>query len=117
LDLFRTRRWSRHRGQTFHHLLSFLLIAGTYLYARAQAAAQSYVAAGLVLAFALALPNLIWEWKHQWATFELLNNISHSHKNVVLSPLAYFLQQFLLIGPVTSAIWLIGLAMLLFQSD
>ena len=66
-----------------------------------------FVYAGLI-AFALALPNLIWEWRHHWATYELLSNISHSNKNVVLTPWQYFAQQWLIIGPASSLLWFVG---------
>lgn len=75
-----------------------------------------FVYAGLV-AFALALPNLVWEWKNDWATYVLLSNISHSHKNVVLGPFAYFAQQLLISGPASSPVWLLGLFALVFRRN
>jgi len=75
-----------------------------------------FVFAG-VLAFALALPNLIWQIRHHWATYELLSNISRSNKNVVLGPFEFFAQQLLIMNPISSPIWLIGLGALLFRRE
>jgi hypothetical protein len=66
-----------------------------------------------VIATLLALPNLIWQIRNHFPTYELLSNISHSNKNVVLGPVAYFGQQFLLMGPLSAPIWLTGLWVLL----
>ena len=63
-----------------------------------------YFIAGALIALSLALPNLIWEWRHHWATYELLSNISHSKKNVVLGPLTFLTQQLLILGPLTAPV-------------
>src|SRR5262245_58641025 len=66
-----------------------------------------------LIAVALALPNLIWQIRNHFPTYELLSNISHSNKNVVLGPFAYFSQQLLLMGPLSAPLWLAGLWALL----
>ena len=76
-----------------------------------------YFALAGLIASALALPNLIWQIEHHWATYELLSNISHSNKNVVLGPVQYFAQQFLLMNPISSPIWLIGLCALVLRRE
>jgi hypothetical protein len=57
----------------------------------------------------IALPNLVWQAQHHWPTYELLNNIAHSTKNVALSPLEFLKQQILLNNPATLPLWLGGL--------
>jgi hypothetical protein len=102
-------------GMEVKHSIVFFLFAllAALLFTRQRKLLfNRYAIVGALIAFAIALPNLIWEWKHNWATYELLNNIAHSNKNVVLGPISYFLQQLVIIGPVTSAIWLIGVAAL-----
>jgi hypothetical protein len=64
---------------------------------------------GGLIALALTLPNLIWQIQHHWPTYELLTNIAHSHKNVVLSPPEFLLQQMLILNPATLPLWLGGL--------
>ncbi len=47
---------------------------------------KKWIWLGGLIAFAIALPNIFWQVRHHWATYELLSNIAHSHKNVVLIP-------------------------------
>ncbi len=69
--------------------------------------------AGL-LVLVIFLPNLIWQMRHDWATLELLNNVKNSTKNVSLSPVQFFLQQILLLHPLTFPLWLAGLWFIFF---
>ncbi|MEO6970218.1 MAG: glycosyltransferase family 39 protein [Chthoniobacterales bacterium] len=68
--------------------------------------------AGLI-AFAIALPNVVWQIQRGWPTWVLLHGIAQSNKNVVLTPLQYFAQQFGLMNPGTAPVWLGGLIWLL----
>ena len=72
---------------------------------------------GGVVAFAIALPNLVWQMRHHWPTYELLTNISHSNKNVALSPGQFILQQVVFINPGTLPLWVAGLCSLFASSD
>jgi hypothetical protein len=78
--------------------------------ARARVLAKGWFWAGIALAIVIALPNLVWEYRHDWATYELLANIAHSNKNVVLSPGAYLLSNVEYLSPMALPIWLGGLA-------
>jgi 4-amino-4-deoxy-L-arabinose transferase-like glycosyltransferase len=69
------------------------------------------------IAFLIFLPNIIWQARHGWATFELLSNVAASNKNIVLSPLAFLAQQVLVMNPLTAPLWLGGLAYLFFHRD
>ena len=64
---------------------------------------------GGLVAFAIALPNILWQARHHWPTYELLNNISHSNKNVALSPVQFIVQQVVFMNPGTLLLWLAGL--------
>jgi hypothetical protein len=70
---------------------------------------------GGLIALAIFLPNVIWEVRHHFATFELLNNIAHSHKNAPVTPLSFFTGQIVLMHPLTLPVWLAGLVWLLAQ--
>ncbi len=67
---------------------------------------------GALVAFLVFLPNLIWEYQHNFATLELLRNVQKTHKNVVLGPLAYFGHQLLSLNPFEFLVWGAGLAWL-----
>jgi hypothetical protein len=67
---------------------------------------------GAGLALLLFLPNLAWQVRHDFATLEDLRNVARSGKNVRLGPVAFVLQQVLLLHPVLFPLWLGGLAWL-----
>lgn len=64
--------------------------------------------AGLI-AFALFLPNLIWQIRHHFPTIEDLANVRREGKNVVLGPLAFVKEQIFDIGPILFPVWIAGL--------
>src|SRR6059058_1347836 len=72
---------------------------------------------GGLVAFAIALPNILWQARHHWPTYELLNNISHSNKNVALSPVQFIVQQVVFMNPGTLPLWLAGLFWLFGSRD
>jgi 4-amino-4-deoxy-L-arabinose transferase-like glycosyltransferase len=71
--------------------------------------AQKWIWLGGLIALALALPNVIWQIRHDWPTWELLRNIAQSNKNVVLTPAQFMAQQVLIMNPATLPLWLGGL--------
>src|SRR5579864_4048483 len=73
-----------------------------------------WIWAGGAVAFLIALPNLIWEYRHHWATYELLHNIAKSDKNLVLNPLQYLVSNILYLSPLTLPVWVAGLLWFLF---
>ena len=68
--------------------------------------------AGLI-AFVIALPNIIWQIERGWPTWVLLHGIAKSSKNVVLTPGEFFAQQITLMNPATFPLWFGGLIWLL----
>jgi hypothetical protein len=68
---------------------------------------------GMAIAFLLTLPNLVWQYRHDWATLELLSNVRRTKKNIELGPLAFLAQQILILGPLNFAVWAPGLWFLL----
>ncbi len=79
--------------------------------------AQRWIWLGGLIAFAIALPNLLWQMRHDWPTLELLRNVARSDKNVVLGPLQFVAQQILIMNPATFPIWFGGLIWLLTARD
>jgi hypothetical protein len=74
--------------------------------------AQKWIWLGGLIAFAIALPNIVWETRYHWPTYELLSNIAHSNKNVALSPVQFIAQQVNFMNPATLPLWLGGLVWL-----
>jgi 4-amino-4-deoxy-L-arabinose transferase-like glycosyltransferase len=56
----------------------------------------------------LVLPNVLWQQAHGWPFLEL-GKAAVNGKNVALSPVAFFVQQLLLMGPVAAPVWIAGL--------
>jgi len=75
---------------------------------------RKWIWLGALIAFLIALPNVIWEAQHHWATYELLSNIAHSDKNVVNPPLEFIKQQIIILNPATFPVWFAGLLWLFF---
>jgi hypothetical protein len=67
-----------------------------------------WIWAGALIAFALFLPNLLWEIENQWPTPEILRNVDR-YKNAHVSWLGFIGQQALLIHPLATPICLAGL--------
>src|ERR1700722_14992925 len=69
---------------------------------------RPWLYAGALIALAFAAPSIIWQAAHGWPFLEL-GKAGVTAKNLVLSPLAFFGQQILFVGPVAALIWLAGL--------
>jgi len=78
---------------------------------------EKWIWLGGLTALVVALPNIVWEARNHWPTYELLTNIAHSNKNVVLSPGEFLGQQILLNNPATLPLWLGGLIWLFASPD
>ena len=78
---------------------------------------EKWIWLGGVIAFAIALPNILWQALHHWPTYELLSNIAHSNKNVALSPAQFIAQQTNFMNPATLPLWLGGLVWLFGSRD
>jgi dolichyl-phosphate-mannose-protein mannosyltransferase len=71
--------------------------------------AEKWIWFGGLIAFAVALPNVLWQVRNHWPTYELLSNIARSDKNVALSPVQFIVQQIVFMNPGTLPLWLAGL--------
>jgi Dolichyl-phosphate-mannose-protein mannosyltransferase len=72
---------------------------------------------GGLTAFLIFLPNLLWNIHYGWPFVQLIHNIKADGRDVVLGPGQFFLQQALLVNPLTLPIWLRGLLFLLFSAQ
>jgi hypothetical protein len=79
--------------------------------------AGKWIWLGGLIAFAIALPNILWQAWHHWPTYELLNNIAHSDKNVALNPVQFIAQQIVFMNPGTLPLWVAGLVWLFGSRD
>ena len=92
-------------------LLVVALVCGCLLARRWDLARSRWLWVGAALAFALWLPNLLWQARHGWPQLELAGKIAEEEaagNRAELLPL-----QLLLIGPLLAPLWLGGLWWLL----
>jgi 4-amino-4-deoxy-L-arabinose transferase-like glycosyltransferase len=73
-----------------------------------------WIAVGIILL--LCLPNLIWQYQHDFATWVDLSNVKKIHKNVELPPLPFLKQQIMMLLPINVIVWIAGLGFLLFHA-
>jgi 4-amino-4-deoxy-L-arabinose transferase-like glycosyltransferase len=64
---------------------------------------------GGAIAFLIFLPNLLWNIQHHFPFLELQANIRASGRDVPLGPVAFFVQETLLMHPLSLPLWLGGL--------
>ena len=74
---------------------------------------KPWVWIGMLIAFLIFLPNLIWQMQHGYPTLEDLRNVQLTGKNIVLNPMEFLGQQILLLHPLLFPVWLAGLVSLM----
>lgn len=67
---------------------------------------------GLAIAFAIFLPNLIWNIQHGFPFLEIQANIARDVRNVALSPVKFFAEELFTMHPLTAPVWIVGLVFL-----
>jgi 4-amino-4-deoxy-L-arabinose transferase-like glycosyltransferase len=93
------------------YLFAFYLVAllpGILLTPLRRSLARPWIYAGAAICLVMVLPNILWQQQQGWP-FLQLGAAGAGGKNLALSPLAFFAQQFLLIGPLAAPVWLAGL--------
>jgi len=85
------------------------LVLGMLLTPQRHLLASRWLWAGGAIAFLIFLPNLVWNVQHHFPFLELQANIRASGRDVPLGPVAFFVQEILLMHPLTLPIWLGGL--------
>jgi hypothetical protein len=93
----------------------FALVVGLLLTPQRKLLANRWMWVAGAIALLIFLPNLIWEYRHDWATIEDLSNVRTTHKNVDVPPLEFLGQQALILSPVSVFVWGAGLFWLLFD--
>jgi len=85
------------------------LVLGLLLTPQRRLLASRWLWVGGAIAFLIFLPNLLWNVQHHFPFLELQANIRASGRDVPLGPVAFFVQEILLMHPLTLPIWLGGL--------
>src|SRR5712672_2864689 len=97
-------------------VFGFGIVVGLLLTPKRRIFLNPWIWIGGVAAFLIFLPNLLWNIHYHWPFVELMHNIRVEGRDVILPLPQYFLQQTLLVDPITAPIWLTGLFALLFSA-
>lgn len=93
-------------------LFAFGVVIGLLLTEQRRVFLDKWIWLGGVAAFLIFLPNLLWNLHYYWPFLQLMRGIRAEHRDVVLGPLQYFVQQTILVHPLTAPIWIAGLVAL-----
>jgi hypothetical protein len=97
-------------------LFGFGVVAGLLITEHRRLFLNKWIWFGGAAAFLVFLPNLLWNMHYRWPFLQLMHNIRAEHRDVVLGPGEYFVQQTILIHPLAAPIWIAGLAALFFSA-
>ncbi|HUJ32151.1 MAG TPA: glycosyltransferase family 39 protein [Candidatus Acidoferrum sp.] len=89
-------------------VFGFAVVMGLLLTKERKALASKWIWIGGLIAFAIFLPNLIWNFQHHWPFLELMRNIRAGGRDMPFTPLGYIRAQIFLMTPVTFPVWLLG---------
>jgi hypothetical protein len=92
-------------------LLGLAVLAGLLLTPERRLLASRWPSLAGVLAFAILLPNLVWQAQHGWPSLEFYRN-ADLVKNIPTPPVTGLLNQVLFMNPVLLPLWLAGLVLL-----
>ncbi|HTW67989.1 MAG TPA: glycosyltransferase family 39 protein [Bryobacteraceae bacterium] len=90
-------------------LFAFGIVVGLLLTEQRRVFLNKWIWLGGLAAFLILLPNLLWNAHYDWPFLQLMHNIRAEGRDVVLGPLEYFVQQTILIHPISAPIWITGL--------
>ncbi len=93
------------------------IMVGVLLTPERKALAQKWIWLAGVVAFLIFLPNLLWNIHYHWPFVQLMHNIKADGRDVVRGPLAFLLEQVLMVNPFALPVWLGGLAWLFFGRE
>jgi len=96
-------------------VFGFGIVVGLLLTPQRRVFLNPWIWLGGLAAFLIFLPNLLWNIHYHWPFVQLMHNIRAEGRDVILPLPQYFLQQTLLVDPITAPIWLTGLFALLFS--
>lgn len=91
------------------------LLAGLLLSSQRRILRSGACAAGVGVLILVALPNLVWEWLHHFPTYEFLNTVEHTDKNLLHTPLVFLFQQVQVLLYSSAPLWIGGLVWLGFS--
>ena len=89
-------------------VFGFAVVVGLVLTPQRKAFASPWIWIAGAIAFAIFLPNLLWNLQHHFPFLELMRNIRASGRDLAFTPPGYLKAQMMLLTPVTLPVWFMG---------
>jgi Dolichyl-phosphate-mannose-protein mannosyltransferase len=89
-------------------VFGFALVAGLLISGHGRLFRSKWIWIGGAIAFAMFLPNLVWEAHNGWPQILVVRN-AQEFKNVEIGPLRFLADQILFLQPIELPVWLAGL--------
>ena len=89
-------------------VFGFGVVIGLLLTEQRRILFNKWIWLGGLAAFLIFLPNLLWNVYYHFPFVQLMHNVRADNRDIVLSPLQYFLQQCLLMQPIAAPLWIAG---------
>ena len=93
------------------------LLVGVLLTPHRHFLKSRYLWLGVLACMVISLPNLLWQVRYHFSFLELMHNIRMSNRDVVRGPVAFILDQAMIINPILFPLWAGGLVWLFFGKD
>jgi hypothetical protein len=90
------------------------LLVGVVLTPHRHFLKSSHLWLGVLACAVISLPNLLWQVRYHFPFLELIHNIRMSNRDVVRGPIAFILDQAMVMNPVLFPLWVGGLIWLFF---
>lgn len=95
-------------------VFGFAIVVGLSLTDQRRVFFNKWIWLGGIAAFLIFLPNLLWNIHYDWPFVQLMHNIKADGRDIQLSPLQYFWQQWILVQPIAAPVWIAGVCAFLF---
>ena len=93
------------------------LLAGVVLTPHRHFLKSRYLWLGVLACAVISLPNLLWQVHYHFPFLELIHNIRMSNRDVVRGPVAFIIDQAMVMNPILFPLWVGGLVWLFFGGD
>lgn len=93
------------------------LLVGVLLTPHRHFLKSRYLWLGVLACAAISLPNLLWQIQNHFPFLELIHNIRMSQRDVVRGPVAFIVDQAMIMNPILFPLWIGGLIWLFFARD
>jgi hypothetical protein len=90
------------------------LLVGVLLTPHRHFLKSRYLWLGVLACAVISLPNLLWQVRNHFPFLELIHNIRMTNRDVVRGPVAFILDQAMIMNPILFPLWVGGLVWLFF---